>query len=168
MIINNVLYHPIKIFFARIIRRPKMIVILFMYISCFTKAATLRVTEYQTYFINVLPISKNEVLVNEKIVEKGVVGPLSLIFLPHSFPGARCLDGSKFGYYFRKSRSHENSQKWILFLMGGGACITPIDCMRRKQSHLGSSHFWNSTFTPGKDYPGINAMHGATAGFALP
>ena len=58
VIINNVLYHPIEIFFARIIRGPKIIVILFIYISCFTKAATLRVTKYQTSFINVLPISK--------------------------------------------------------------------------------------------------------------
>ena len=136
-----------------------MMIILLVYISFLAKAATLQVTEYQTSFIKALPISKDDFLVSEKMVKKGVVRPLSLVLLPHSYPGARCLDGSKFGYYFGKSRSHENSQKWILFLMGGGACITPIDCMRRKQSHLGSSLFWNSTFTPGKDYPGINAMH---------
>ena len=140
------------------INTNKMIVISLVYIGIFASVATLQVTEHQTPFINGWPILKDNLLPNEKIVEKGLK-PLSLTLLPPSANSARCLDGSKFGYYFRKSESQENSQKWIIFLMGGGACITPIDCIRRKQSHFGSSLFWNSTFTPGKDDPGINAMH---------
>ena len=88
-----------------------MMIILLVYISFLAKTATLQVTEYQTSFIKALPISKDDFLVSEKMVKKGVVRQLSLVLLPHSYPGARCLDGSKFGYYFRKSRSHENSQK---------------------------------------------------------
>ena len=125
---------------GHMIIKNKMIVILLVYIAIFASVATLQVTKQQTPFIKDWPSSKENLLPNEKIVEKGLK-PLSLTLLPPSANGARCLDGSKFGYYFRKSESQENSHKWIIFLMGGGACITPIDCIRRKQSHLGSSLF---------------------------
>lgn len=90
------------------------------------------------------------------------ISPLSLVMLPTKFQEkARCLDGSPFGYYIRRSNSQTNSRKWILFLMGGGACITPKDCIERKASPRGwgSSTVWNSTFLPGRDYPGLRAMH---------
>ena len=96
----------------------------------------------------------------ERRNEKGVT-PLRLVFLPPSFKTQRCLDGSRYGYYIRRSTSLTNSRKWIIFLMGGGACITPMDCTRRKTSPRGwgSSTFWNSTFVPGTDFPGFQAMH---------
>ena len=90
---------------------------------------------------------------------KNNVTPLNLVLLPSSFKTQRCLDGSPFGYYIRRSKSQVNSQKWIIFLMAGGACVTPIDCGQRKNTFRGSSKFWNSTFIPGTDFPGINAMH---------
>ena len=90
------------------------------------------------------------------------ISPLNLAILPEQFQDeARCLDGSPFGYYIRRSTSQTNSRKWLLFLMGGGACVTPRDCIERKTSPRGwgSSTFWNSTFLPGRDYPGLVAMH---------
>ena len=84
-----------------------------------------------------------------------------LVHLPKFQEKARCLDGSPFGYYIRQSKSKTNSRKWILFLMGGGACVTPKDCVERQASTKGwgSSSFWNSTFLPGSNYPGFAAMH---------
>ena len=89
------------------------------------------------------------------------VTPLNLVLLPPRFRTQRCLDGSPFGYFIRRSNSDSNSRKWILFLMGGGACVTPMDCIKRKTNPRGwgSSTFWNSTFLPGTDFPGFNAMH---------
>ena len=76
------------------------------------------------------------------------ITPLNLVLLPPRFKTQRCLDGSPFGYFIRRSKSKTNSQKWILFLMGGGACVTPMDCIKRKTSPRGwgSSRVWNSTF----------------------
>ena len=92
---------------------------------------------------------------------KNEITPLNLVLLPSSFKTARCLDGSRFGYYIRHSQSLTNSRKWVIFLMGGGACITPMDCIQRKTSPrgLGSSLYWNSTFVPGENFQGFSAMH---------
>lgn len=90
------------------------------------------------------------------------ISPLELVMLPTKFQDkARCLDGSPFGYYIRRSNSQTNSRKWLLFLMGGGACATTKDCIERKSSPRGwgSSTVWNSTFLPGRDFPGLVAMH---------
>ena len=77
--------------------------------------------------------------------------PLSLVFLPESFEAERCLDGSPFGYYIRRSVSILNSRKWIFLLEGGGLCVEPIDCIVRKNTDEGSSLFWEETFIPGTD-----------------
>ena len=106
----------------------------------------------------------SDVTTAERIVDsrsKNEITPLNLVLLPSSFKTARCLDGSRFGYYIRRSQSLANSRKWIIFLTGGGACITPMDCIQRKTSPrgLGSSLYWNSTFLPGGNFQGFSAMH---------
>ena len=84
--------------------------------------------------------------------EKGKsITPLSLKFLPKSYDTERCLDGSAFGYYIRRSTSTENSRKWIFLLEGGGLCVEPIDCIARKNSDEGSSLYWEDSFIPGTD-----------------
>ena len=88
--------------------------------------------------------------------------PLSLVMLPTRFQKkARCLDGSPYGYHIRRSKSQTNSRKWILFLMGGGACMEIKDCKERKSSTKGwgSSTVWNSTILTGRDHRGLIAMH---------
>ena len=75
--------------------------------------------------------------------------PLDLVLLPESeYKTQRCLDGSPFGYYLRRSSSNENSRKWIFYLEGGGLCVEPIDCKIRQNSDQGSSSFWDSTHIP--------------------
>ena len=84
--------------------------------------------------------------------EKGKsITPLSLRFLPKSYDTERCLDGSPFGYYIRRSTSTVNSRKWIFLLEGGGLCVEPIDCIARKNSDEGSSSYWDNSFIPGTD-----------------
>lgn len=71
--------------------------------------------------------------------------PLALhLFDPAASPSARCLDGSRAGYYYRASPS--NSSKWVVFLQGGGSCATYADCLARAASDLGSSKRWAPTF----------------------
>ena len=77
--------------------------------------------------------------------------PLSLVFLPESYETERCLDGSPFGYFIRRSVSTVNSRKWIFLLEGGGLCVEPIDCIARKHTDEGSSLYWDDLFIPGTD-----------------
>ena len=46
--------------------------------------------------------------------------PLTLVLLPEYYENERCLDGSKFGYYIRRSKSEVNSNKWIFLLEADG------------------------------------------------
>ena len=82
--------------------------------------------------------------------------PMSRVMLNSSDAGgARCLDGSPFGYYLRRSAAADtaatSSSSWIIFLEGGGLCVEPIDCLSRAKSALGSSTKWGATWTPGTD-----------------
>lgn len=59
--------------------------------------------------------------------------------------GAQCLDHTPAGYYIRKQDPH----RWIIFLEGGGLCVTPFDCIARAHKKgsfgsLGSSKSWPS------------------------
>jgi len=58
--------------------------------------------------------------------------------------GAQCLDHSPAGYYIRE----QDPQKWVIFLEGGGLCVTPIDCIKRRYSHLGSSKYLHPDHLP--------------------
>ena len=50
--------------------------------------------------------------------------------------GARTLDGSPSGYYYREGAEKES---FVVFLQGGGLCVEPIDCIARSKGALGSS-----------------------------
>jgi hypothetical protein len=58
--------------------------------------------------------------------------------------GAQCLDHSPAGYYIRK----QDPTKWLIFLEGGGLCVTPFDCLARRDSAQGSSKYWDRFKTP--------------------
>ena len=77
--------------------------------------------------------------------------PMQLTLFPNdkveSF-GARCLDGSPAGYYYREGMERD---KFVIYLEGGGLCITPIDCHHRAKTHLGSSKHWPSNYTDTKN-----------------
>ena len=87
---------------------------------------------------------------DEDIISNSIT-PLELVLLPEKYETQRCLDGSPFGYYIRRSNSSTNSKKWIIFLEGGGLCVEPIDCIIRQNSDQGSSTFWGESWMPGTD-----------------
>lgn len=80
----------------------------------------------------------------------GVVPPLQLQWLDPMHTEARCMDGSKFGYYFRPASNVSNSNKWIFEMQGGGWCYNEGDCYGRTLPAyaggvLGSSKNWTTT-----------------------
>ena len=71
------------------------------------------------------------------------VGPAEFIKLS-SETGAACLDGSPFGFYFRKSST--GSTQWTVGIQGGGWCYDEKACLHRANTTLGSSKAWGKTF----------------------
>jgi len=61
-------------------------------------------------------------------------------------PSTHCLDGSPAGFYFSPAPS-KSTKEWVIFLEGGGACITESDCKARAQTVLGSSKDWPSSLS---------------------
>jgi O-palmitoleoyl-L-serine hydrolase len=61
--------------------------------------------------------------------------------------GAYCLDGSPFSYYFRPASSDASSNKWVIYLEGGGLCIERVDCEQRVNQTDGSSKDWEPYLT---------------------
>ncbi|XP_065829475.1 uncharacterized protein [Oscarella lobularis] len=55
--------------------------------------------------------------------------------------GARCLDGSPSGYYYRAG---SNKTSWAIFLQGGGFCDRESSCTSRSHGPRGSSKNWPS------------------------
>ena len=49
----------------------------------------------------------------------------------HTFPYARCLDGSPSGYYLRPATSKLTASKFLVILEGGGMCTGREDCTDR-------------------------------------
>jgi hypothetical protein len=37
---------------------------------------------------------------------------------------ARCLDGTLSGYYYEKASTSRGTNKWVIYLEGGGECTT--------------------------------------------
>lgn len=71
-------------------------------------------------------------------------GDMDLVLLPESTsPGGRCMDGSMAGYYIRDGV--EDSNLFVIYLKGGGACSTEEDCDKRLNTSLGSSDYWRDT-----------------------
>lgn len=64
--------------------------------------------------------------------------------------GARCLDGSPSGYYYRAGRGN-GSDSWVFYLEGGGLCVEPVDCLARAKTDLGSSKHWEATRTDSRN-----------------
>lgn len=60
---------------------------------------------------------------------------------------AVCLDGSPGGYYFRRGFG-SGSDKWVVYLEGGGWCTSLSDCANRAGSDLGSSKNYNNGMVP--------------------
>ena len=60
---------------------------------------------------------------------------------------AYCLDGSPFYYYFRPASSAAASNKWVLWLQGGGLCVEKVDCLHRATTAYGSSKTWADQIT---------------------
>lgn len=52
--------------------------------------------------------------------------------------GAKCMDGSTPGYYYRKGFG-SGKRKWIVHLHGGAWCYDLRSCMKRRSSILGST-----------------------------
>ncbi|CAI7728424.1 unnamed protein product [Closterium sp. NIES-53] len=64
---------------------------------------------------------------------------LTFTLLPRNRFGAKCLDGSPPGYYFRPG-SGAGKDSWHVFLPFGGWCTTPGECKwRATQIHYGST-----------------------------
>ncbi|CAI6001193.1 unnamed protein product [Closterium sp. NIES-65] len=64
-----------------------------------------------------------------------------LILLPDNAMGARCLDGSPPGYYFRAGAGGGKNM-WHIYLPGGAWCGTAAQCVARSKTWLGSSTFY--------------------------
>ena len=64
---------------------------------------------------------------------------------------ARCMDGSRYGYYFRPASSASAAKKWVIELQGGGWCYNEGACYGRTlpsygNGVFGSSKNWTSSF----------------------
>lgn len=79
-----------------------------------------------------------------------IASPLNIYWLDPAKSDARCMDGSRFGYYFRPATDEIHARKWVIELQGGGWCFDEGDCYGRTLSSysngvLGSSENWTST-----------------------
>ncbi|CAI5471760.1 unnamed protein product [Closterium sp. Yama58-4] len=61
-----------------------------------------------------------------------------LILLPNNTFGAKCLDGSPPGYYFRPGTG-SGRQNWHIYLPSGGWCVTVAACAQRAHTRLGTT-----------------------------
>lgn len=76
--------------------------------------------------------------------------PLQLQWLDPAKVDARCMDGSRFGYYFRAATNTADGRKWVIELQGGGWCYNEGACYGRTLASyaggvFGSSLNWTST-----------------------
>ncbi|GJP53512.1 hypothetical protein CLOM_g12673 [Closterium sp. NIES-68] len=68
----------------------------------------------------------------------------TFVRLPNSTRGAKCLDGSPPGYYFRRGRD-SGRLKWHIHLPGGGWCVTVAECAKRARTRFGSTKGYTET-----------------------
>eukprot|EP01012_Entosiphon_sulcatum_P058231 TRINITY_DN8222_c0_g1_i1.p1 TRINITY_DN8222_c0_g1~~TRINITY_DN8222_c0_g1_i1.p1 ORF type:complete len:404 (+),score=63.47 TRINITY_DN8222_c0_g1_i1:21-1232(+) len=71
--------------------------------------------------------------------------------------GAKCLDGTPPGYYYRPGVG-DDKNKWRIHFRGGGWCFTDKDCYYRQPTVLGSSALWPSDI-------GANGTYDSPFGF---
>ncbi|CAI5477036.1 unnamed protein product [Closterium sp. Yama58-4] len=74
---------------------------------------------------------------------------LTLTLLPNNRYGAKCLDGSPPGYYFRPGFGN-GSSAWHVHLQYGGWCSTLGECRWRSHTWLGSSNETQQNQNPWK------------------
>lgn len=68
----------------------------------------------------------------------------NLVLLSRS--DVKCIDGSPAAYYYDKT----SSDKWVVWLEGGGVCSTEQSCIARSKTDLGSSKKLSQTTTFGE------------------
>eukprot|EP01079_Euglenida_sp_SAG-EU17-18_P007711 gene7711-1379_t len=71
--------------------------------------------------------------------------PLTLLTVSAA-PGAVCMDGSQGGFYHRKATNATMAGRWVLYLEGGGECVTAKRCLPISESALGSSKHFSQTY----------------------
>jgi hypothetical protein len=64
--------------------------------------------------------------------------------MPKGAIGGQCMDGSPAAYYYRQAQN-ASSTSWVIFLQGGGACVTKSQCDSRATGALGSSTSYKQT-----------------------
>jgi len=60
-------------------------------------------------------------------------------------PKARCMDGTLSGYYYEKASTSRGTNKWVIYLEGGGECTTQTACESHLHDALGSSKYFASS-----------------------
>lgn len=91
----------------------------------------------------------------------GDVATLVLLKEAAEESGARCLDGSPAGYYYRPGNGN-GAKKWYIHHEGGGWCTSLDDCLGRSKTGLGSSASYAPSAGLGGGYfsqdPAVNPM----------
>ncbi|GJP32148.1 hypothetical protein CLOM_g16725 [Closterium sp. NIES-68] len=77
----------------------------------------------------------------------GGAGSTSLVLLPPSRYGARCLDGSPPGFYHRQGNG-AGANKWLIYLQGGGWCYSATGCAYRASTVLGTTRLYKPPSDP--------------------
>ena len=71
---------------------------------------------------------------------------LTLELLPKDMKeGGKCMDGSPAGFYYEAPINLLGEDLFVIFMQGGGHCITESDCIARSKTDLGSSNNWPTT-----------------------
>ena len=72
-------------------------------------------------------------------------------------PSTSCLDGSPAAFFYRRPIAGSNSTttKFVLYPEGGGWCFSPVDCVARTQTDVGTS----------SNYPSTSRAPGGGAGY---
>lgn len=73
---------------------------------------------------------------------KNATRPLTLL----GSPDARCMDGTKSGFYYHPSPLGAAQTNWVLTLQGGGECVSS-KCDAKVRTALGSSKYFPESFT---------------------
>jgi len=71
---------------------------------------------------------------------------INLTILPEKYDEARCMDGTRSGYYYEASSQSSDSKKWVLYLFGGGECDNQYSCEYQLNTSLGSSKYFAPSY----------------------
>ncbi|GJP35044.1 hypothetical protein CLOM_g19509 [Closterium sp. NIES-68] len=91
-----------------------------------------------------------------------------LVLLRNNSLGAKCLDGSPPGYYFRRGKGAGRAS-WHVHLPVGAWCLDEPSCLRRSRSRLGSTTYWAANAAAaagrrGKSYPSFTGLLSPSSG----